>query len=134
MLYPGRYLLVRYARDSEVVTPHVELDQFVSVTYNPDDIALICPEGAHPEGSTLVSSGWRVLQLKGPYALENVRAVADVSHWLRQAGVSLFVSSAFDTDYLLIQDGDAAKTCDVMREQGFVIEEKSPLGNVCVNA
>ena len=127
VLHPDRYQSVRLPRDVSFKQPHVELEQFVSVTYSPDDIVVICPEGSVVEGATQLSDGWRVLQIKSAYSLDNSKQVADVSHLLREASVKIQVASAFDTDYLLIDHSDIDKARESLGGGGYKVEDKQLL-------
>lgn len=129
IIYPGLYKLLKLPRERESQQPHVELEQFVSITYSPDDVALICPqESETPDGGELRSDNWRVLQIKGAYDMDNVKLVASLSSVLRRAGIKLFVSSAFDTDYMLIQADMIDQAAAVLTEQGHTVEQKVIIG------
>ena len=41
---------------------------------------------------------------------------------LAAAGVSVFVVSTFDTDYVLVKDDAFARAIDALRRSGYVIE------------
>lgn len=116
--------MVHYPRDNPVKQPHVELEQFISITYSPDDITVICPQEAELPGAQLISNQWRVVQIKGAYDADSAKVVAELSRVLRRAEVKMFVASAFDTDYVLVADAQTAQARQAIQEAGFALEEK----------
>jgi hypothetical protein len=48
--------------------------------------------------------GWRCLALQGPFALDATGVAAEFTRVVAAAGVSVFVISTFDTDYVLVPD------------------------------
>jgi hypothetical protein len=62
--------------------------------------------------------GWRCLRIAGAIPFSVAGVVANLTAPLAEAGVSVFVVSTFDTDYLLAKENDWAKALDVLRGQG----------------
>ena len=42
---------------------------------------------------------------------------------LTAAGISVFVVSTFDTDYLLVKEGDLNRTVAVLQQHGHTVED-----------
>ena len=65
--------------------------------------------------------GYRGLAVRGPLDFSLVGIVAALATPLAAAGVSIFVVSTYDTDYLFVRDADLARAADVLRAAGHTI-------------
>ena len=63
--------------------------------------------------------GWRVFRVEGPLDFSLVGVLSRISGALARAGVGLFALSTFDTDYILVRAGQAARAEDALRRAGF---------------
>jgi len=93
---------------------------FYSVTQTADEISIVCPQDAVP-ADVQVEGGWGILQVEAPldFALTGVLAALTVP--LAQAGVSVFVLSTFDTDYLLVREQDISSAVGALRAEGYQV-------------
>jgi hypothetical protein len=58
-----------------------------------------------------------------PFSIVGV--VARLTAAIAEAGISVFVVSTFDTDYVLTKQKDWATALDALRHQGYAIRESS---------
>lgn len=93
---------------------------FYSVTRTDDEVSIVCPEDAVPQ-DVEAERGWKALQVEGPldFALTGVLAALTVP--LAKAGVSVFVLSTFNTDYLLVRDRDVPSAVAALRAEGHSV-------------
>lgn len=91
-----------------------------SVTRTPDELSVVCPQRAVPEG-VRCEGGWRCLQVVGPIAFAEVGVLASLVNPLADAGVSDFAISTFDTDYLLVKQELLEKALAALRGAGHLI-------------
>jgi len=75
----------------------------------------LVPEGIRCEG------GWRYLRVLGTMDFSMTGIVASLTTPLANAGVSVFVISTFDTDYLLIKEADLEQALAALRTAGHVV-------------
>ena len=80
---------------------------FVSITRSLTELSVICDQTAVPS-DVRTERGWRALVLTGTLDLALVGVLKQVLDPLADAGVSVFVVSTFDTDYVLVRRFDAA--------------------------
>lgn len=85
-----------------------------SVTRTADELSVVCDEDAVPAGVTC-ERGWRCLRVAGSMPFTLVGVLASLTAPLARAGVGVFVISTFDTDYLLLKDGDFTKAIAALR-------------------
>ena len=75
--------------------------RFLSCTWTEAELSLVVSETAVPEG-VRCQRGWRALRVHGPLEFSQVGVLASLALPLARRGVSVFVVSTYDTDYLLV--------------------------------
>jgi len=96
---------------------------WVSITRTPSELSLVCPASRIPP-EVQAERGWRCFQVLGPLAFEQVGVLASVASPLADAGVSLFVVSTYDTDYIFVKARDLPAARAALRNAGHRIQEK----------
>ncbi len=105
----------------EAGIPHWAIGSgFLSITRTDDELSIVCPEGAVPEGIQR-EGGWRVLKLKGPFEFSEVGVLASVTGPLAEAGVSVFAVSTYDTDYVLVKREQLETAVAALRGRGHEV-------------
>ena len=97
----GDYAVARLD-PAERIPEWVPSDGVFSVTRTDEELSIVCASSAVPEGIRS-ERGWALLKLVGPFAFDQIGILASVTTPLAAAGVSIFVVSTFDTDYLLVK-------------------------------
>jgi uncharacterized protein len=97
----------------------------VSVTRTPDETSVVCPAAAVPAG-VRCEGGWRCLRVAGPLDFGMVGVLAGLVGPLAAAGLSVFVVSTFDTDYLLVKEERFDAAVGVLRRSGHVVAAPLP--------
>jgi hypothetical protein len=93
---------------------------FLSITRTAEELSVVCPEGAVPEG-VKCERGWRCLRVAGTVPFSAVGTLASLAGPLAEAGVSLFAVSTFDTDYLLVKGDHLERAVGALRRAGHVV-------------
>ena len=99
---PDSLAIVRLSADATLPAWATQ-GAFFSVTRTSDELSIVCPARQVPP-HVAAETGWRALKVAGPFALSEVGVLAALAPPLAKAGVSLFVISTFDTDYLLVTE------------------------------
>lgn len=97
--------------------------EFWSVTRTGEELSVVSGPALVPTGVPS-EGGWRCLGVKGPLAFEMVGVMAALSVPLGEAGISIFVLSTFDTDYLLVKGRQFELACEVLRRAGHEIVDQ----------
>jgi hypothetical protein len=105
----------------EKVPPWLKRDGFVALTYTCDELSIVCDERWVPDGIQ-VEKGWRILKVQGPLDFSQVGVLAAIAAPLARAGVSIFVISTFDTDYILVKESSLSHAKEVLRQDGHFVE------------
>ncbi len=84
-----------------------------------DEYSIMCPQAYIPE-SVPYSTGYRCLRVDD-VAFDEIGVVARVSKPLADAGLSLFLVSTHDRDYVFVHGDDLDIALQVYKEYGLVV-------------
>ena len=93
---------------------------FYCIVKTASELSLVCEQALVPEGCS-VETDWSLLSVVGPLDFELVGIVSSISQPLAQAGISIFVVSTFDTDYILVKSRDLSPAIQVLESSGFEV-------------
>jgi hypothetical protein len=111
-----RFAVCRLPPDS-TIPPRPQACGLWSVTLTDNELSLVLPEAAAPAGASC-ERGWRALEVAGPLDFALTGVMASLSGPLAAAGVSLFVVSTYDTDYVLVRDHDLERAQSALEAAG----------------
>ena len=92
------------------------------VAQTEDEFSIMCPQVIIPATLT-ASRDWRCLRAHGDLAFDEVGVVARLSKPLADAGLSLFLVSTHDRDYVFVQANDLEQALTIYRGIGFTLSE-----------
>jgi hypothetical protein len=101
-------------------TPKWPSGEFVSITRAADELSIVCRESSVPAG-THADRGWQCLRLEGPIPLSTTGVAAEFASILSKAGISIFIISTFDTDYLLMKGDRIDLATDALQAAGHSV-------------
>lgn len=115
----GTFAVCRLAAD-DPVPGWATVGPFVSITRTTDELSVVCREEAAPEG-VRCERGWRCLRVAGTLDFSLVGVLASLLGPLAEAGVSVFVISTFDTDFLLVRAPELERAIEVFLRAGHTV-------------
>lgn len=119
ILLPETFAVCRLAPDATI--PPLPLSaSLVSVTLTREELSLVVPEDATPEGAQ-IEGGWRALRVAGMLDFALTGVLASLAAPLADAGISIFAISTYDTDYLLIPATNLTAALGALRAAGHSI-------------
>ena len=89
------------------------------------ETSLVCLESALPEHVTDVERGWKGLVVAGQLDFSLLGILAGLSQVLAEAGVSIFVASTFDTDYLFVRKPQWDTALSALSGAGYSVDLKT---------
>jgi hypothetical protein len=95
---------------------------FFSVTWTADELSVVGPkplDGARTEGP------WRAFRVAGVLDFSLTGVLHALTGPLSDAGISVFVQSTFDTDYILVREKLAAAAVDAWTAAGHTVTMSS---------
>ncbi|HTK30015.1 MAG TPA: ACT domain-containing protein [Vicinamibacterales bacterium] len=119
-ILPGMLSICRLSAD-EAIPAWVGGGPFFSITRTEEELSVVCGSALVPAG-VRAEDGWRALAVAGPLAFGLVGIVSDLSSALAAAGVSIFIVSTFDTDYVLVRAADLARAVEALRAAGHRVD------------
>lgn len=93
---------------------------FLSVTRTTRELSIVAPLDAVPLHAR-AERGWRALEVDGPLDFALTGILAALATPLSEAGVSIFAVSTFDTDYVLVRDGQLPAALDALIAAGHIL-------------
>jgi hypothetical protein len=97
----GVYAVARLAEDA-MVPRWAWTGAFASVTRTPDELSIVCDEAVVPAG-VKAERGFRLIRVRGTIDFAVTGVVSSLTVPLAEGGISVFVVSTHDTDYLLVK-------------------------------
>src|SRR4051794_25933626 len=85
-----------------------------SITRTTDELSVVCPQSLVPDGVQCERS-WRCVRVAGTMAFSMIGVVASLVTPLAEAGISAFVTSTFDTDYMFVKESDLERALAALR-------------------
>lgn len=93
---------------------------FCSLTRTADELSIVCPEVNVPH-DVVCERAWRGLKVAGPLDFSLTGILSSLAVPLAAANVSIFAVSTFETDYLLVKQGELHKAVSVLRGAGHTV-------------
>ena len=123
-ILPGSYAVCRLPAGDDppgwATARQAGAEAFLSVTRTSDELSIVCRQELVPAGLRS-EPGWRCLKVQGPFAFTEVGIVASLASALAREGVSLFVVSTYDTDYLLVKAETLDRAVMVLSREGHEV-------------
>jgi hypothetical protein len=106
--------------DGDTVPPWATTGGFFSITRTAEELSVVCLQWLVPDG-VRCERGWRCLRVAGTMDFSMVGVVASLVTPLAEAGISVFVVSTYDTDYLLVDQNDLERAMASLRAAGHTV-------------
>ena len=97
---------------------------FLSITRTESELSIVCDFTAVPQDVKSVAA-WRALRVEGPLDFSLTGILASLAQPLAEAAISIFAISTYDTDYVLVREGDLAKAIEILSLAGHSISGPS---------
>ena len=115
-ILPGLFAVCRLPADAPSPS-WPRSNELLALTRTTDELSIVCAEEHVPEHIT-AEPGWRGLKVVGPLDFSLVGVLASLALPLAEAGISIFVLSTYDTDYILVKEADLDNAYQTLREAG----------------
>ncbi|WP_243373752.1 ACT domain-containing protein [Microvirga solisilvae] len=86
-----------------------------------EETTLVCPLDQAPQGAE-VDAGWRCFRILQVFDFSVPGILASVLVPLAQAGIGIFASSTFSTDYVLVKAGDLDRAMEALNAAGHSVK------------
>lgn len=97
-------------------------DRFTAILSGREGITIVAPEELIPPGCAACESGWVALELVGPFPFSETGVLASILGPLAEAGIAILAYSSFDTDIILVKEGQLPAALDALTGVGHRIK------------
>ncbi|HEV2722197.1 MAG TPA: ACT domain-containing protein [Thermoanaerobaculia bacterium] len=117
VLLDGLYAVARLEADADT-PPWAHRGAFTTITRTPHELSIVCDEGGVPD-DVAAERGWRCLGIEGTIPFATTGVAARFTAALAARGISVFVVSTFDTDYVLVKAAKVEAAVEALRDAGY---------------
>ena len=119
-ILPDRMAVCRF-EPTAPVPDWIDQSGFYSITRTEEELTIVCAETLVARGTTS-EIGWRCFKVEGPLDFSEIGIIFSLTQPLARSGVSVFVLSTFDTDYLMVKEKDLSEAIDALRAEGHQVK------------
>jgi uncharacterized protein len=116
-----KYSIYKFDIDS-VLPEWIYLSDFYSITKTADEVSVVTEQTDQILGNIPCSEDWRILKVAGPLDFSLVGIIADISAILKDAKISIFTISTYDTDYILLKQKDLKTAIEALTDKKYKIQ------------
>jgi len=114
---PGRFAVARLPAHAPI-PDWASGPAFVSITRTEAALSIVCAESAIPDG-VRAERQLACFEVEGPLDFSEVGVLASIARPLANAGISIFVVSTFDTDYIFVAASALQMAIRVLTADGY---------------
>ncbi|WP_353953749.1 ACT domain-containing protein [Knoellia sp. S7-12] len=93
---------------------------FASLSRSLQETSIVGLASAVPDG-VLTEGPFRVVEVAGPLAFDAVGVMAEILTPLVPAGISVLALSTYDTNWILVPEGEITRTCEIWRKARLIV-------------
>ena len=94
--------------------------ELLALVRTADELSIVCTERFVPP-DVRAERTWRAIQVQGPLEFSMVGVLASIAVPLARVGISIFVLSTFDTDYVLVKEETLDRAVSALTQSGFLV-------------
>jgi len=113
------YAVCRFPAGTPVRLP--ESEAFSLLVQAVEETTLVCPLNQVPSEAE-TDAGWRCFRIMQSFDFAVPGILASVLEPLARAGIGIFATSTFSTDYVLVKEQDADRAMEALRTAGHRID------------
>ncbi|MEP7067084.1 MAG: ACT domain-containing protein [Gemmatimonadota bacterium] len=95
---------------------------FLTISRTPSELSIVADEAVVP-AHVDAQRGFRALRVDGPLPLDLVGIFAAIATPLADAQVPIFPIATYDTDYVLVSEGNLTRAIEALRTAGHRVSE-----------
>lgn len=123
VLLDDTFAIVRFPPAAAVPAWASASSDFVTITRTLDELSIVAADRLVPE-TVNGERDFRALKVVGPLAFGEVGILASIASALAAEGVSIFVVSTYDTDYVLLKSVRLNMAAVALRQAGYIVSMK----------
>jgi uncharacterized protein len=96
---------------------------FYSITKTKDEVSIIVNRHIDIPYAK-ISDGWKGLKVEGILDFALVGVIYNIIEPLKENGISVFVTSTYNTDYLFVKESSFDKSIEIFEKTSYIILKK----------
>lgn len=96
----------------------INKNSFHSITRTEDELSVVCLDHDLPD-EVQTEPGWKIIKVLGPLDFSLVGILHSILTPLKDAGVSVFAISTFETDYILLKEKNLPESMRALKNAGL---------------
>lgn len=118
---PGKLAVCRLPPEAPL--PAWASGSFLCVTRTAEELSVVVAQERVPPGVECQRE-FRALRVEGKLDFSAVGILAALARPLAEAGISILAISTFDTDYVLVKQGELGRALAALRAAGHTVQER----------
>ena len=87
-----------------------------------EEISLVCRTQDVPAKTVAREDGWRGFRIQGELDFSLIGILSRISGILAAHQIGIFAVSTYNTDYILVKEGDFRRALQVLSQEGYQVE------------
>ena len=106
-------------KPGDKVPSYIFSGEFYSITRTPDEISIITNHPVYLP-SAKSNEGWKGFKVDGVLDFSLVGIINDITRPLKDNGISVFVISTYNTDYIFVKEENFLQSKDILKGTAFL--------------
>jgi len=115
---PDEFKIIQIDTDQPIPASVFDCD-FYSITKTKDEVSIIVNRHIDVPYAK-ISDGWRGFKVEGILEFSMVGIIYNIIAPLKENGISVFVTSTYNTDYLLVKESSFDKSVEILENTGYI--------------
>lgn len=100
---------------NEQIPAWVMNSSFYSISKTAEELSIVCSEKDVPD-FIKSEKDWRAIKIEGELDFSQTGILASIAFPLAESNISIFAVSTFNTDYILVKNGNLEKALKVLKK------------------
>lgn len=97
-------------------------DKFCFVEKTDEELSLVCSTNLVPKNVIECDNGWRAFRIQGILDFSLIGILSKISTLLAENKIGIFVVSTYNTDYILVKEGNLEESIKILELNGYAIK------------
>lgn len=98
-------------------------DKFYFIGRTDEELSLVCETGSAPAGTLEREDGWKAFRIQGVLDFSLIGILSKISGILADNQIGIFVVSTYNTDYVLVKEGNFEQALRILEKEGYEIAD-----------
>ncbi len=105
---------------AEISEMNTESD-FYFIGKTDEELSMVCKTEDTPANTTARDDGWRGFRIQGILDFSLIGILSEISGILAANKIGIFAVSTYNTDYILVKEGDFDRALEVLSAEGYTV-------------